>query len=200
MTLTEEQWTKIYDGIPAIFPGGATLQKERADQYVNQPAIPFILVSIVSQGIPVSDIRRDVSSVLDPVTKVRTVKFSQNMKARISCIIEALDITEVERLASLFYTALYRAELGINPYQDRMQFRGADPPESIPPYRSEKFKKLVQRRAIDFFVEYEFFWTIPFDTIQEFEVEVNKDTPQFTQYVGVRTNGIQYSLDVILSR
>ena len=172
MTLTEEQWTKIYDGIPASFSGGVTLQKERADQYVNQPAFPFMLVSIISQGIPVSDVRRDVSSVYDPATKVRTVKFSQNMKARISCIIEALDITEIELLASFFYKELYRAELGINPIQDRMQFRGVDPPESIPPYRNDKLKKLVQRRAVDFFVEYEFSWTVPFETIQEFDVDV----------------------------
>ena len=174
MTLSEEQWQKIYDGLPVSFTG-AVLGKERADQYVNSkklPGYPFMLVSIISQGIPVSDVRRDVSSVYDPVTKVRTVKFSQNMKARISCIIEALDITEVERLASLFYKELYRAELGINPIQDRMQFRGVDPPEAIPPYRNEKLKKLVQRRAVDFFVEYEFSWTIPFETIQEFDVDV----------------------------
>lgn len=172
MTLSEEQWQKIYDGIPATLPGGATLQKERADQYVNRPAFPFMLVSIISQGIPVSDVRRDVSSVYDPVTKVRTVKFSQNMKARISCVLEALDITEIERLAGLFYKELCRAELGVNPLQDRMQFRGVDPPEAIPPYRNDKLKKLVQRRAVDFFVEYEFSWTIPFETIQEFDVDV----------------------------
>jgi len=171
MTLSEEQWQKIYDGLPVSL-SGVVLNKERTDQYVNRPAFPFMLVSIISQGIPVSDVRRDVSSVYDPATKVRTVKFSQNMKARVSCIIEALDITEVERLASLFYKELYRAELGINPILDRMQFRGVDPPEAIPPYRNEKLKRLVQRRAVDFFVEYEFSWTIPFETIQEFDVDV----------------------------
>jgi hypothetical protein len=204
MTLTFEQWTKIFDGIPVSFSGGVTLAKERADQYVDLPEFPFMLVSIITQGIPVSDIRRDVSSVLDPVTKVRTVKFSQNMKARISCVLEALDISAVESLASQFYMRLYREELGINPIEDRMQFRGADPPTNISPYRSDKLKKLVQRRAIDFFVEYEFSWTIPFATIQEFEVEVDLGSPPVielsAQYAGARWNGINYSIDVILSR
>ena len=173
MTLSPAQWTSIFDGIPNELAEDVTLPKTRAGQYHNQPEYPCMVVSIISQGIPVGEIQRDIYSELSVDKKLRTCWYGQLQRARISCVIEALDITQVETLTSLFYTLLYQAELGLNPVCNNIQFRGADPPQYAPPYRNELLKKFVHRRAVDFFVEYKFKWSVPFDTIQTIDIDID---------------------------
>jgi hypothetical protein len=132
-----------------------------------------MVVSIISQGIPVGEVQREIYSELSIDKKLRTCWYGQQQRARISCVIEALDITQVETLTSLFYTLLYQAELGLNPICNNIQFRGTDPPQYAPPYRNELLKKFVHRRAVDFFVEYKFKWSVPFDTIQTIDIDID---------------------------
>lgn len=169
MTLTPGQWTKIYDSLPSTI-GEITLQKERSRQYLNNPTFPLAIITIISQGIPITT-RREQVSVLSDDKLTKTTTYAQLCRARISVVIEDPDMTQVEALASGLATDLYARELGINPLHDRMQFRGCDPPTHPPPYRSEKLKMLIHRCVVDFFVEYEFSWTLTFPVIREFEVE-----------------------------
>lgn len=195
MTLTPAQWSRIYEAIPCSFED-CRLRKLRAQQYVSPPAYPLIIVSIASHGIPVTDwglMRRSPAVVRETWGRI--------CKARISLVVEALDITECERLASLVYHALYSDELaGLNPYHDGMQFRGADPPESLPPYYLDKKHKLVHRFGIDFFVEYELTWQKDYDTIQTIVAKVNRAPQSAVRDWGSvkqpRSSG--YMVDVIL--
>jgi hypothetical protein len=127
--------------------------------------------------------------------------WGQICKARISAVIMALDLEEAELLASQFYQALYENELGINPYADRMQFRGADPPENLPPVYSEKKRRLIQRSIVYFFVEYEFTWQKNFDTIQKVVLGVGNEAESsvFDWETVKQSHSAAYQVDVIIS-
>lgn len=191
MTLTPDQWKRIYDGIPSTIRE-STMQKERSHQYVNNPDFPIAIITIISQGIPITT-RREQDSILSDDKRTKTTTYAQFCRARISVVIEDPDMMKVEALASGLATELYARELGINPLRDRMQFRGCDPPTHPPPYRSEKLKMLIHRCVLDFFVEYEFSWTLNFPVIREFEVEA----PYKLQAV---EDGKIFSVDCIISR
>lgn len=176
MTLTPGQWDIIYEGIPDSFSDGSELNKFRSQQFVNRPPVasfPLCVVTVVSQGIPVDQVKLLEDNILDTENMVRSERWGQHCRARISASIEALSIPEVEKFASLFSQELYRGELGINPIDNKMQFRGADPPQSLPPYYDPKKKMFVQRVVVDFFVEYEFSWLKNFELIYAVEAEVN---------------------------
>lgn len=176
MTLTPEQWEIIYEGIPDSFLDGSHLTKFRSQQFVNRlstTSFPLCVVTIVSQGIPVEPVKLLEDNILDIENKVRSERWGQHCRARISASIEALGIPEVEKFASFFSQELYRLELGINPIDNKMQFRGADPPQSLPPYYDPQKKMNVQRVVVDFFVEYEFSWLKNFELIYAVEAEVN---------------------------
>lgn len=176
MTLTPEQWDIIYEGIPDSFSDGSELNKFRSQQFINRPPVasfPLCVVTVVSQGIPVDQVKLLEDNILDTENMVRSERWGQHCRARISASIEALSIPEVEKFASLFSQELYRGELGINPIDNKMQFRGADPPQSLPPYYDPTKKTFVQRVVVDFFVEYEFSWLKTFELIYTVEAEVN---------------------------
>lgn len=195
MTLTPAQWAKIYDGVPCNLPGGAVLHKFRSQQYVQTPEYPLLVLTIASQGIPVTQVglmRTNSATVRET--------WGQNCKARISAVIMASDINESMALASQFYQALYENELGINPYADRMQFRGADPPENIPPVYNEKRKRLIQRSIVYFFVEYEFTWQKNFDTIQKVVLGIGDEAESsvFDWETVKQSHSAAYQVDVII--
>lgn len=196
MTLTPNQFQIIYEGIPAILPGGAVLYKYRTQQYVNKPQYPLLIVTIASEGIPVNDV-----GLMSRNTSVVRETWGRNCKARICAVIEALDMNECRRLASELYTALYTSEVGLNPYMNGMQFRGADPPENLPPIRDEWMKKLVQRFAVYFSVEYEFTWQQNFDTIQKVVLGFKDDpeTSVFDWETVKAKHSSQYEIDVIIA-
>ena len=197
MTLTPTQWDLIYRGIPCVFTDGTELHKFRSQQFVpKQDAnFPLGIVSIVSQGIPIDQLRL-LDDFWDSSVKLRMERWGYRCRARISAVIEALDIGEVERFASLFSQALYETELGINPLENKMQFRGVDPPQNLPPYYNPLKKMNVQRVAIDFFVEYEFSWIKNIDLIREIEVEI--DGPKEPIIYKFDKKDLYYSLDVII--
>jgi hypothetical protein len=196
MTLTPAQWDRIYAGIPCQFDSGSRLAKFRSQQFVKVPKYPLVIVSITTQGIPVSSVKL---LRYNSVVKSRET-WGQNCKARITAIIEALDITECESLASQFYQVLYTNELGLTPYGDRMQFRGADPPQNLPPYYNDKKRKMVQRFGVDFFVEYEFSWQKNFDTIQKVILSVGdeEESSVFDWDEVKQSHSVSYLLDVII--
>ena len=195
MTLTPEQWAKIYTGVPCDLPG-ATLTKFRSQQFVQTPEYPLLLLTKVTQGIPVTQL----GLMKTNSANVRET-WGQICKARISAVIMALDLEEAELLASQFYQALYENELGINPYADRMQFRGADPPENLPPVYSEKKRRLIQRSIVYFFVEYEFTWQKNFDTIQKVVLGVGNEAESsvFDWETVKQSHSAAYQVDVIIS-
>jgi len=195
MTLTPAQWDKIYKGVPDAFESGARLTKLRSQQYVNRPRYPVLVISIISQGIPVSEI-----GLMKCNTGNAREVWGQNCRARISAVIESPDIIECGSLASQLVQELYADELGINPIQDGMQFRGADPPQNLPPVRDEWIKKLVQRFAVDFFVEYEFTWQKNFDTIQKVVLDLNgeAETSVFDWETVKTTHSSSYLVDVVI--
>ena len=197
MTLTPEQWDLIYAGIPSSFADGSTLHKFRSQQFVpKQDAnFPLCIVSIISQGIPVDQLRL-LEDFWDLSVKLRMERWGYRCRVRISAVIESLDIGEVERFASLFSQALYETELSINPLENKMQFRGVDPPQNLPPYYNPLKKMNVQRVAIDFFVEYEFSWIKNIDLIREIEVEI--DGPKEPIIYKFDKKSFSYSLDVII--
>lgn len=199
MTLNPAQWDLIYAGIPCSFPDGSSLHKFRSQQFVpRQDAnFPLCIVSIVSQGIPVDSDWHILDDFYDASTKVRIERWGYRCKARISAVIEALSIPEVERLSSFFCQALYKDELDINPIQNRMQFRGVDPPQNLPPYYNPLKKMNIQRIAIDFFVEYEFSWTKIPDLIREVRTEI--DGPRIPLIYQFDKTDFPYLLDVIIS-
>lgn len=195
MTLTPEQWAKIYAGVPCDLPG-AKLTKFRSQQFVQTPEYPLLLLTKVTQGIPVTQLglmRTNSANVRET--------WGQICKARISAVIMALDLEEAELLASQFYQALYENELGINPYADRMQFRGADPPENLPPVYSEKKRRLIQRSIVYFFVEYEFTWQKNFDTIQKVVLGIGNEVESsvFDWETVKQSHSAAYQVDVIIS-
>lgn len=210
MTLSLDQRDKIYEGIPTVFDNGnLVLQKSKTRQFIkaHQPdEYPLLLVTFVSEGIPVTMVR-ELKSDLDPSTRIKTTTYGQICKARVSALIESPDLRQIESLAGLFSRELCSTELQINPIDDRMQFRGADPPQFPEPYETflvldgKKGLAKIHRCAIDFFVEYEFSWTKQFDTMQEFEAEVDgpPEPIKFMAY-GNGTIFTNYSIDVILSR
>jgi hypothetical protein len=200
MTLTPVQWDLIYQGIPHSFSDGSSLQKFRSQQFVpKQDAFfPLCIVSIISQGIPVDQHTRLLDDFYDDSVKVRIERWGHRCRARISAVIEALSITEVERLSSLFCQALYEDELDINPLQNKMQFRGVDPPQNLPPYYNPLKKMNIQRAAIDFFVEYEFSWIKTPDLIREVRTEI--DGPMIPLIYQFDKNDFPYLMDVIILR
>jgi hypothetical protein len=199
MTFTPAQWDLIYAGIPDRFSDGFSLSKFRSQQFVSHPTLtyPLCIVTIASQGIPVDHVHL-LDEVYIESRKVRIERWGQRCRARISIVIEAHSITEVERFASLFCQALYETELGINPIENKMQFRGADPPQNLPPYYNPLKKMYIQRAAVDFFVEYEFSWIKIPDLIREIEVEI--DGPMSPIIYKFDKQIISYSLDVIILR
>jgi len=56
MTLTPEQLEKIYRGLPDTL-AGYTLNKPRSRQFLNSTPYPRLVFSVISQGIPVSDMQ-----------------------------------------------------------------------------------------------------------------------------------------------
>jgi hypothetical protein len=200
MTLTPEQWARIYAGVPCDLRSGR-LTKFRSQQFVQTPGYPLLVLTKVSQGIPVTQLglmRTNSANVRET--------WGQICKARISAVIMDPDLARVEALAREFYYALYEKELGFTPYDGerdaaRMQFRGADPPENIPPVYSDNKRRLIQRVVIDFFVEYEFAYQKIFDTIQKVVVGVSDDAEATAfDWEAVRqTHSAAYLIDVIIS-
>ena len=197
MTLTPEQFQAIYEGVPEVLPSGATLYKYRSQQYVNKPRYPLLIITIASEGIHVSEVR-----LMSRNTATATEIWGQNCRARMAAVIEALDMNECRRLASELYTFLYSTEAGLNPYQSNMpmQFRGADPPENLPPLRDEWQKKLVQRFVVYFFVEYQFTWQRTFDTIQKVVLGIGneEESSVFDWETVKQSHSTSYLVDVIL--
>ncbi len=196
MTLTLDQRDKIYGGIPYQFDAiGVTLQKQKSGQFVNPPTFPLLIVTFQTEGVEVRPWQR-IREEFDPVRKLRLETFGKQCRATISTIIESLDIRQLEQLADLFSHALWQTEVGINPIDDRMQFRGADPPIFLDTYFIEMpdGRKAIHRCAVDFFVEYEFSWTYEMPIITEIDYDIGPI------HIFKRKGLQAYSVDMILVR
>lgn len=201
MTLTPAQWAKIYAGVPCDLPSGRLI-KFRSQQNVNLPAYPMLVLTKVSQGIPITrfGLTRDNPARRDVET------WGQILKARISAVIMDPDMEKAESLASEFYHELFKNELNITPYDGerdatRMQFRGADPPENIPPVYNERKRQLIQRIVIYFYVEYEFSLQKKFDTIQKVVLGIgNEAESSVFDWENVKqSHSTAYLVDVIIA-
>ncbi len=192
MTLTVEQRDKIYDGIPYRL-GNITLQKQKSGQFVNPPVFPLVIITFQTEGVEVSS-RRKIRERFDPEHGLRLETYGKQCKATISTVIEALDKRQMELLADLYSHTLWQSEVGINPIDDRMQFRGADPPIFIDPYEIElpEGRRKIYRCVVDFFVEYEFSWTYERPIITEIDYNIGRI------HIFKQKHLQTYSLDMIL--
>jgi len=189
MTLNPTQISKILSGIPNKF-GDLTVPKVFSSQHGNLSDYPAIIIGIPSEGMPVIA-AQPIGSYLNPNLTLRTEVWGEILKARISLVIETLDLSQLWDLKSKISDELCASELGINPIIDRMQFRGLDPPANQSSYKDPK-GKLVQSCAIQFFVEYQHIWKRYYDVITEVRIE----TPEGVYYRSKRV--LPYSLDVII--
>lgn len=168
MTLSPSQIHKIYNGIPNRLCN-RILPKSRGGINENRPEYPSMYYVITTPGIDAGP-RSMIASYLisDSIRKEiwRTPK-----KARLTVYIESLDIDELDCLLSDFIRQLEASELGINPITDFMQYRGHESPVLLPPYESYTGKQLIQRYAIDFFVEYWMIWEQCYDVIKEIYID-----------------------------
>lgn len=204
MALSQTQIEKIYQGLPNSL-GGIILSRPRGRQFLNSLPYPRLVFSIISQGVPVSESRLLTEYYASSIG-LRTEVWSQNMKARISLILQSQDPEQADILLNALITDLNASELGINPINDYMQFRGADPPSALPPYTDPDNKKLVQGHSIDIFVEYMITWKKYFDVIKEVYVEydtrIGNDIKTGVWYDSEGNDAVNYasfySLDVII--
>jgi hypothetical protein len=210
LTLTPSQWDTVFEAIPSTFTynGHAyTLEKILADQYINEPKRPVMVIRTLSQGkeiTPVQQLSVHEGDLLEGDASkgdayFRRVWYGQICRARINVQIESFDLNEARSLASCLSQDLQARELEINPYADDMQFRGVDPPEASLPYYSAKAKKFVQRYSLIFSVDYRFKWSRDYPVIREFEIEM-ENAPPPNIYHGVSRESKNYSLDVIIVR
>ncbi|MHB8123471.1 MAG: hypothetical protein ACYDG4_15110 [Desulfuromonadaceae bacterium] len=167
--LTPTQWDKIWTGLAGM--GLATTIM--ADQLINALDRPLIAIRVVSEGIPITKRQylgeEDIEGEDDLTLK--QVTYGQICKARISALIESLDLADARLLVSQFITKLDQEELRINPHDDRMQYRGCEPADHPPPYSAVRLKKLIQRFSVDFFVEYWYTWTVDYDIIDDVDID-----------------------------
>ena len=210
MTLAPAQWDTIFEAIPSTFTYNChtyALEKILADQYINQPNRPVMVIRLLSQGkeiTPVQQLSVHEGDLLEGDASkgnayFRRVWHGQVCRARINVQIESFDLNEARNLASCLSQDLQAFELRINPYANDMQFRGVDPPEALSPYYSAKAKKLVQRFSLIFSVDYQFKWSRDFPVIREFEIKM-QNTPPLNIYHGVSRKSKNYSIDVIIVR
>lgn len=205
MTLSPSQINKIYDGLPSVLDG-VSVSKSRTGQAINRAqTYPRLYYTITSQGITLGDPAL-LASYLNQAKTIRTEVWRQQNRARLTVFIESFDLDEADRLVHALVVELNAAELGVNPLNDYMQFRGADPPTLLPPYPVPDGRKTVQRYAVDFFVEYTLTWKKYFDVIKEVYIEVettkeNESASEFfyAAYDSSSNEASFYSLDAILA-
>ena len=204
MTLSPDQYKKVYDGLPAVLDG-INVGKTRTYQYTNRPRFPRLVFMVVTDGIEVSQPSR-LASYLNQAESLKITVWRQQFKARIRVIIDSQDRKELQRLAYAFSTWLKTTELGVNPVQDFMQYRGADPPMPLHPVTPPDNAKLVHRSAVDFFVEYTQTWEQAFDVIREVYVEYESQKREsssseffYAAYDSTSNQAEFYSLDAILA-
>jgi len=205
MTLSPSQIKKIYDGLPSVLDG-VSVSKSRTGQVINRaPSYPRLYYTITSQGLKVGD-PSILAYYLNEARTIKTEVWRRQNRARITVFIESFDIDEADRLVHALVVELNAYELGFNPINDYMQFRGADPPTLLQPFAAPDGRKTVQRYAVDFFVEYTLTWTKYFDVIKEvyIEVETTKENESASEFFYAAYNSSSnmaslYSLDAILS-
>jgi hypothetical protein len=205
MTLTPGQLEKIYRGLPDTL-AGCPINKPRSRQFLNSTPYPRLVFSVISQGIPVSDMQL-LTDYLNDSKTIRTEVWRQQMKARLTLILQTQDQVQADALINALVSELYAFELGVNPVNDFMQMRGADPPMPTPPYQDPDNKKLVQGYAVDIFVEYMFTWRKYFDVIRSayIEYKARKEGKQGSEFWYTDINGesnaaMFYSIDVIIKK
>lgn len=170
MTLTTTQRNKIYNGIPSIL-GTTIVHKQQTGQFVNPPTFPSLLVAFLTEGITVRP-RQRLRTIFDPANQVWHEVYGEQKKASISCVLESTDKAQVYELADLLAHEIESTELGINPIDDSMQFRGFDPPNFPNPYFLDRpsGRIAIHRCVLDFFVEYEYSWTYDRPLIKEIDI------------------------------
>jgi len=204
MTLSPDQYKKIYEGLPAVL-GGTNVGKTRTYQYTNRPRFPRLVFMVVTDGIEVSQPSR-LTSYLNQSETLKITVWRHQLKARLRVIIDSQDRKELQQLAHAFSTWLKTTELGINPIQHLMQYRGVDPPMPLHPVTPPDSNKLVHRYAVDFFVEYTQTWEQAFDVIREVYVEFESQKREsssseffYAAYDSTANQAEFYSLDAILA-
>jgi len=205
MTLSPSQINKIYDGLPSVLDG-VSVSKSRTGQVINRAqSYPRLYYTLTSQGIKLGD-----PSILayynNASNNIRTEVWRQQNRARLTVFIESFDLDEADRLVHALVVELNASELGFNPINDYMQFRGADPPTLLQPFLGPDGKKTVQRYAVDFFVEYTLTWQKYFDVINSvyIEVETTKENESASEFFYAAYDSSSnmasfYSLDAILA-
>lgn len=193
MTLKARQITKVLEGVPPEI-SGYPLGKQRAAQHVNYLEFPALRTVILSQGIPVTSAQL-VSDYLTEDKRLRVEIWGRCCSATLSLIIETQDLSQLDTIAGDLCEELLASELGLIPARDFMQFRGVDPPVSLPSYVGEN-RKLVHGRAINVVFEYLQTWKRYFDVIREVEVLIGPDSCVETFYSVA--DGTFYSLDAIV--
>lgn len=204
MTLSPAQYKKLYDGLPSVL-GGVSVGKTRTYQYTNRSVFPRLYFSVMTEGLAQGD-PYVLANYLNEAETLRTNVWAQRNKARLRVIIDSQDPKQLRQLAYQLVTELKNTELRINPIQDMMQFRGADPPLILHPVTPPDGKLLVQRYAVDFWVEYLQTWTKVFDVIKEVHVEFeatrNETSSSETFYAAYESSSNEaefYSLDAIFA-
>jgi len=204
MTLSPDQYKKIYDGLPAVLDG-ISVGKTRTYEYTNRPRFPRLVFMVVTDGIEESQPSR-LASYLNQAKSLKITVWRQQLKARIRVIIDSQDRKELRRLAYALSTWLKSTELGVNPIRNFMQFRGADPPMPLHPVTPPDGNKLVHRYAVDFFVEYTQTWEKAFDVIREVYVEYESQKREsssseffYAAYDSDSNKAEFYALDAILA-
>ncbi|OPY54706.1 MAG: hypothetical protein A4E48_00285 [Methanosaeta sp. PtaU1.Bin060] len=157
---------------------------------------PFLNITIVSQGIPVGSVE-EICNEFNTDTKLWRITRGCQCKARISVAIDGPDQQQVEHLTWALSNHLWQSELGINPIDDDMQFRGFDPPQFLGPY--DEIHPIIYRGVLDFFVEYTFSWTNEYPSIREFDITADWGSiePIYLHAVG---DGALYKIDMLLER
>ncbi|NLH78796.1 MAG: hypothetical protein GX465_17375, partial [Acidobacteria bacterium] len=97
MTLSPDQYKKIYDGLPAVL-GGTNVGKTRTYQYTNRPRFPRLVFMVVTDGIEVSPPSR-LTSYLNPSETLKITVWRHQLKARLRVIIDSQDRKELQQLA-----------------------------------------------------------------------------------------------------
>jgi len=204
MTLSPTQINKIYEGLPTVLDG-TPVSKSRSGQVINRPTYPRLYYTITTQGLKVGD-PSILAYYLNEAQTIKTEVWRQQHRARLTVFIESYDLDEADRLVHALVVDLNSRELGVNPINDYMQFRGADPPKLLTPFPHPDGRHTVQRYATDFFVEYTLTWMKYFDVIKEvyIEYETTRETESATElfyaaYDSDSNEASFYSLDAILA-
>ncbi|MCX8207434.1 MAG: hypothetical protein N3G75_06340 [Methanothrix sp.] len=166
MTLSIQQKQKVITRLPLSIP------KTEFNQYVNFPAIPCVVFSLISEGARTHYFR-------DLIRSRRNAGFEYDdwighiSRATLSLTILSFDPLESRELAHQMELELWQNRLGLVKPDDGIWMTRVLRSAELPAIRSELHKKLLHRWNIDIELEYEVSWKLIAPTIKAFGVDVD---------------------------